>query len=111
MPTQRANQGRVWQVWQRVPAGQVWARDVRLEGLAQVREFLQVHEAAREDGSKVVIGATAVEQVAHVDEVALEQTQWHIGARPLLSERQVSLGSVSSARECFVGQVAQILHG
>src|SRR5437660_1352870 len=71
MSTQRANQCRVWQVLQQVPACQVWARNVRLECLAQVREFWQVHEAAREDSSKVVIAATAVEQVAHVGEVAL----------------------------------------
>jgi hypothetical protein len=30
---------------------------------------LQMHKAAVEDGSKVVIGATAVEQVAHVGKV------------------------------------------
>src|SRR5436309_15223150 len=106
MPAQGANQGRVWQVWQQVPACQVWARNVRFECLAQVREFLQVHEAAREDGSNFVKGAAAVEQMAHVGEVAPEQAQWHISGRPLLSERQVSLGSVSSARECFVCQVA-----
>ena len=35
-----------WQVWERVPAGQVGARNVLFEGLAQVREFLQVHKPA-----------------------------------------------------------------
>src|SRR5437588_12923720 len=94
-----------------MPACQERARNLLLEGLAQVREFFQVYESAREDGSKVGIGATAVEQVAHVGEVALEQAQWHIGGRLLLNKRQVSLGCVGSARECFVGQVAQIFHG
>src|SRR5438093_154844 len=64
MPAQRANQCRVWQVWQRVPACQVWSRNVLLEGLAQVREIFQVHEPAQEDGSKIVICSTEVEQVA-----------------------------------------------
>src|SRR5260370_1223779 len=59
VPAQRANQCRVWQVWQRVPACQVWARNVLLECLAQVREFLQMREPAVEDSSKVVISATA----------------------------------------------------
>ena len=61
MPTQRANQCRVWQVWQQVPACQVWSRNVLLECLAQVREFLQMHESAIEDSSNVVISSTAVE--------------------------------------------------
>src|SRR6266567_8977653 len=111
MPAQGANQGRVWQVWQQVPARQVGARNVRLEGLAQVRKFLQMREPAREYSTKVVIWSTAVEQVAHVGEVAREQAQWHISGRPLLSQRQVSLGSVGRAHACFVGQVAQILYG
>src|SRR5260221_694636 len=110
MPAQRANQRRVRQVRQRVPACQVWARSIPLECLAQFREFFYMYESAVEDGSKIVICSTAVEQVAHVGEVALKQAQWHIGGHPVLSERQVSLGSVRSARECFGGQVAQILY-
>ena len=69
-----------------------------------------MHETTIEDRSKVMIGVTAVEQMAHVGEVALKQAQWHISGHLLLSKRQVSLGSVRSARECFGGQVAQILH-
>ena len=111
MPEQRAHPCWVWQIWQQVPACQEWARNVRLEGLAQVREFLQVHEAAREEGSNLVICSTAVEQVAHVSEVAREQAQGHISGYLLLSKRQVSLSCVGSSRECFVDQVAQILHG
>ena len=41
----------------------------------------------------------------------VEQAQWHIRGHPLLSKRQVSLSSVGRAHECFVCQVAQILHG
>ena len=70
-----------------------------------------MHESAVEDGSKVVVGATSVEQVAHVREVAPEQAQWQIGGYPLRSLGQVSLGSVRLANECFVCQVAQIRHG
>src|ERR1051326_2842787 len=69
-----------------------------------------MHETAREDGSKVVICSTAVEQMAHVGEVALEQVQRYISGQLLLSEGQVGLDSVDSAHECFVSQVAQILH-
>src|SRR5579864_4958096 len=111
MPTQCANQGRVWQVWQLVPACQVWSGNVPLECLAQVREFLQVHEATIEDRSKIMIGSTAIEQMAHIGEVVCEQAQWHISGHPLLSKRQVSLGSVCLTHQCFVGQVTQILHG
>ncbi len=111
MSAQRTNQCRVWQIWQRVPACQVWSRNVLLEGLAQVGEFFHIREAAVEDGGKVVIGATAVEQVTHVGEVALKQAQWHINGHSLLSKCQISLGSVRCAHECFVCQVAQILHG
>ncbi len=53
-----------------------------------------------------VISVTAVEQVAHVGEVAREQVQWQISWHSLLSESQVSLGSIDSAHECFLGQVA-----
>src|SRR6266702_5144219 len=71
-----------------------------------------MHESAVEDGSNVVIGATAIEQMDHVSEVAREQAQWNIIGHLLLSKRQISLGSVRIVLdECFVGQVAQILHG
>src|SRR5258707_1068739 len=51
MPTKRANQRRVRQVRQRVPACQVWARDFLLECLAQVREIFQISESVIEDRS------------------------------------------------------------
>src|SRR6266702_3938210 len=41
MPAQCANQGRVWQVWQWVPACQVGARNVRLERLAEIARILR----------------------------------------------------------------------
>src|SRR6266480_6764544 len=112
MPAQRADQCWVWQVWQQVPAGQVWSRNVLLECLAKARELFQISESTIDDRSKVVICSTAIEQMAHVGEVAREQAQWYIIGHLLLSKRQVSLSNVRIVLdECFVGQVAQILHG
>ena len=68
-------------------------------------------EAAIEDRQQFRDRCTAVEQVTHIGEVALEQVQWYIGGHPLLSKCQVSLSSIRCAYECFVCQVAQILHG
>src|SRR5437667_11351256 len=105
MPAQRADQcwvWQIWQIWQQVPACQVWSRNVLLEGLAQVREILQMHESTVEDSSNFMIRVTAIEQMAHVGEVAREQAQWHITGHLLLSKRQVSLSSICCARKCFV---------
>ena len=48
----------------------------------------------------------------HISKVACEQVDLYISGRLMLSERQVSLGSIRIVlEECFVHQVAKILHG